>query len=391
MSRATEPEDRHRTTQMRIVHVLLGTASADSMNGVNKVVHYLATEQQRAGHDVEVWSLTGKRQSYPSAPTSYRRRTFTTTPLRFVLSGDLREALRTLHLDALVQLHSVFIPEFRSIADTLYRRGIVYGLTPHGGYSPWVLAKDRVQKAVYVTLVEGRILRRAHLLHAVGESELDDLRRLAPRTDVVLVPNGQVSLERREPVDHRDVRPVFCFCGRLALKHKGLDLLLDGFSRYLSAGGVGTLWLVGDGPDRRVLESMIGRLGLAASVRLHGAKYGEERVGLLAAADVFVHTSRWEGLPTAVLEAAALGVPVLISHATNLAPTVERHGAGFVLADNTADEIAKMMKRAETSVRDGSARALGRGATEMIEDEFSWSRVADSLVARFRSEGFGSG
>jgi len=90
------------------------------------------------------------------------------------------------------------------------------------------------------------------------------------------------------------------------------------------------LVLVGDGPLRPAIAAAIAARGLAPRTRLLGARDDVPR--LLRAADVLVHPSRWEGLPGAVLEALAAGLPVV---ASAIPPVLEiaHHVAGVTLAD----------------------------------------------------------
>lgn len=372
---------------MRIVHILLGKANPNTMNGVNKVVHSLATEMQRAGHEVEVWGLTETWQNPPEHEREYRLRLFPVTKSRLLLVKDLMSSLKTLSTNAWVQLHSVFVPEFHAIAKILDQQGIAFGITPHGGYSRHVFDKDRLKKTAYMALVESGVIRRATLFHAIGASEVEDIRRIVPAAPVTLVPNGQEPLElatvaRGKP---REQRPIFAFCGRLAMDHKGLDLLLEGFGEYRQAGGSGTLWLIGDGPDRDALEGIVTRLSLGPWVRVHGARFGAEKLRLLASADAFVHTSRWDGVPTAVLEAAAAGLPLLVSRETNMADAVAEFGAGAVVDQNTPREIAAVMGQMATWIATGDAERAGKCARAMVTERYAWPRLAKDLVAGYQA------
>ncbi|HXX47874.1 MAG TPA: glycosyltransferase [Myxococcota bacterium] len=86
---------------------------------------------------------------------------------------------------------------------------------------------------------------------------------------------------------------------------KGYDRLLEAFAQ-LVGGGVGAeLWLVGDGPERAALEARAAALGVAA--RVHFAGFQPEPYAWMRFANAFVQSSRREGLPVAVLEAAAAG------------------------------------------------------------------------------------
>jgi len=372
---------------VRIVHILLGKANPESMNGVNKVVHHLATEQVRAGHAVEVWGLTNQAQRHPDREYNYELHLIPVTRVRFLASASLDSHLRSLQPGNWVQLHSVFIPEYWHIARRIRASGLRFGVTPHGGYSKHVIARGRLKKMLYLTTVDMAVLRRASLIHAIGATEVSDIRQLVPSANVALVPNGQhsIDVEENQGAAHAAVRPVFAFCGRLAMRHKGLDLLLQGFHEYLTAGGEGSLWLIGDGPDRVELESTVEERGLGPSVTFYGARFGTEKLGLLCAADVFVHTSRWDGIPTAVLEAAALGLPLLISRETNLGDSVSEHKAGVVLDDNTPPGIAKGLKQAAAWLAEGMAMELRQNARKMVAARFSWSAVSEALVDNYQA------
>lgn len=365
---------------VKVVHVLLGKANPNRMIGVNKVVHSLATEQHRQGHDVEVWGITSTPES-ASHDHEYRLRLFKPGRLRLLPTSELRKAVDSLQKNDVVHLHSVFVPEFFAVSQLLKKRGIHWVLTPHSGYDPRSMAHRRLLKKTYWALFESRPVKGARIIHAIGSSEKEDIQRIAPGKTCVLIPNGQnlneLEFPRREIKRLR--RPVFGYCGRLVVAQKGLDLLLEAFSLYLAADGTGELWLVGDGPDRGRLENIVSRLGMSDQVRFLGAKFGSEKLNYLAHMDVFVHTSRWDVIPTAVLEAAGLARPLLLSKATNLGEFVECHGSGIVLPDNTAGEIASAMESLAQARIEGRLDTMGVRARKMIEEEFDWSTIVSRL------------
>jgi len=92
--------------------------------------------------------------------------------------------------------------------------------------------------------------------------------------------------------------------GRLA-PVKGYDRLVDAFAQVVNGGIAAELWLVGDGPERAALQARAAELGVAA--RVHFAGFQPEPYAWMRFANVFVQSSRREGLPVAVLEAAAAG------------------------------------------------------------------------------------
>ncbi len=384
---------------MKIVHILLGKPRPTAMVGPSKVIHKIATKQLEVGQDVEVWGITKTPDMIEHTP-KYVIRLFKAPWIRFWPIPGMQEAVRSLPICAVVHFHSVFIPEYFTVSRMLLRRGIPWIVSPHGGYSPEGLKRNWLMKKIYTFFFESHLLAEAAAIHAVGISEITDVRRIAMVRRVVLIPNGQdlddvAEIEAGEgdvPKIRKDDRPAFGFCGRLATRHKGLDLLIDGFAKYRTNGGKGTLWLVGDGKDRSRLHNQVKQAGLGSSVRFCGALHGAAKFKYLEQLDVFVHTSRWEGLPIAVLEAASLSKPLLVSRETNLGDYVDRHGAGLVLTANTPTQIAEAMCRMSVMFDEGVLNAIGKGALQMIREDLNWDSASKKLLALYEtiiSEGVG--
>ena len=368
---------------MKIIHLLLGKPDPNSMNGVNKVVHNLATSQKHLGYDVEVWGITAT-PNIIRHKHEYPLRLFKGSSFRFMVSKDLIQAIGTLKPDTLMHFHSVFIPEFIAVRRLLIQKGIPWVLTPHGGYAPRSLMKNRFAKIVYLYLFEKHLVDGAKTIHAIGETEVSDINRLFNTQKIILVPNGQNPADlvfKPKNID-RKARPVFGFCGRLATDHKGLDLLIKGFSKYHATGGKGVLWLIGDGQDKNSLKRLCADLGVENDVIFWGKKSGQEKLNLLSHMDVFIHTSCFEGLPMAVLEAAGLSLPLLVSKETNMGTYVKRWQCGTVLTENTPHEIAKALKMLTNFFNKGKLSGMGEKAQTMILAEFQWPKIAGTLVQK---------
>jgi len=372
---------------MRIIHILKGKANPGTLNGVNRVVHWMATYQTRLGHDVEVWGLSASMIP-PSNAREYSLRIFPVTRLRVTIGRELKAALNHVEPGAWIHFHSVFIPEFPEIARQLRKRGLAYGITPHNGYAPGVFKKSPLKKHLYVTLREAKYLRSAAWIQIVGQSERKDILRIAPVAHIVPIPNGQEVLPVRLASASFDAaRPLIGFCGRLDAQSKGLDYLIDGFAAYKASGGRGELWLIGDGGDRAQLEKQAAQSGAQAQIRFFGVKFGEEKLNMVACLDAFIHSSRWDVLPGACLEAAALGRPLLVSRETNLAEYVERSGAGLVLDETSSAGVERALRRVQQLYDCDQLRRMGENARQLIEAEFRWEENAERFIAAITASG----
>jgi len=370
---------------MRIAHFIVGRCNPDSANGVDKTVYYLSKAQAKFGHIVAVFSLTDKApKDIPVVLVKIY------SPIRFPFRLP-----KSLLLDLyewqpnLVHLHSVYTPPNVALASWLHKQGIPYVVTPHGGLSPYVLRRRWHLKAPYRLLFELPTLNRALFVHAVADVE--NIKNYGVRVPIVTAPNGMdltmipTNLNKELLAHHFPQvhgKRVFLFLGRLDPLHKGLDLLIEGFS--LAQIEDASLVLVG--PDwqgsRRALETLSHELGIASQVIFTGPVYGKEKFDFLASADVFVHTSRWEaGVPFSVLEATAVAKPCLTTVAADPSAMLFRYQAGIIVSSEGRD-IAKGLKQlAIMSTTD--LQVIGERAREMVKTEFSWRKTALILTEAY--------
>ena len=363
---------------MKIIHLLLGKANPLRMNGVNKVAYELARAQHAVGEEVSVWGITA------NPVHDYPQRSFTTrlfAPSRWGISAELRRSVESLPQDAVVHIHGVFIPLLDKLARLLKQRSVAYIITPHGALAKGAMERNKWQKQIYFQLVTRPILRGAASVQTLGEAESSDLFDLAPEVHQVMIPNGQdlaeiPRLQERQP----NAVPVFGFCGRMDAYHKGLDLLLQAFRDLIANGTAARLLLIGDGADRPKLEQYCQDHGLHEFVEFVGARYGAEKYTFLHQADFFVHTSRMEGFPVAVLEAAGLGLPPITTPPTSMNRYLRRYDAGLPVNEVSVPAISRSLAQACALFNSLEHEGLRRNARWMIGQAFDWADIAEKLV-----------
>lgn len=370
--------------QQKIIHLVLGKANPNRMNGVNKVAHNHATYLHQIGKDVEIWGIT-KTPNGDVVPRSFPTRLFRLQPFYRDLDPALLYALHHLPKNTIFHVHGAFISDFYKITRELNYMKIPYIYTPHGAFNEIALEKSKWIKKVYIQRYEKTIMRDAKWVHLLGQSEFDNIDKIVSLDNKVVIPNGQ-NFDELKFDFHKMVRrnsPVFGFCGRLDIFYKGLDLLINGFAGYVRKGGSGDLWLIGDGPDRAALEKLVKENNCKDRVVFMGAHYGKDKLNRISNMNLFCHPSRSEGSPTAVLEAAALKRPLLVSTATNVGELVEQYKGGIHLKKNNALEIEKAMLTFDKLFEEGKHLEMGDRAQKMVVDEFDWTTIVHQLEALY--------
>ncbi len=373
-------------SSFKVVHILLGKANPNRQNGVGVIVHDLATCQ--AEHlDVEVWGITRRAETDPIT-RAYQLSLFKKTRSRFLIDQRLASNLASLQETDLVHLHGVLIPEYFSIARILTRNNVSWVVTPHGAYNEQSVRNHRLLKSLYLKVIDRFVLSNAKGVHVHSQREISFVSKKFALKNIVELPNGlnlqlantpkHLTAHSGSPT-HDEESLVFGFCGRLAIEHKGLDILLEGFQSYIKNGGTGELWLIGGGEDLPQLKEHINKLCLGQTVKLFGAKYGDEKLKLISSMDVFVHTSRWEGMPMAVIEASGLSRPILISRETNMGQYVEKWNSGKVLETNDAEHIQAALKYFEHLAVTEGLDQLSEQSGKMAAEEFNWQKISSTL------------
>ena len=292
---------------------------------------------------------------------------------------------RVMFLPDLVVFHSTFIPFHARVADELKARGIPYVICPHGGmtrealaYKPW--KKWLGRRSFFDSLVAGCAAIQ-YLTQGEFERSGDWGR------PVIIVGNGiwppdEASLATPGSQPQR----VFLFLGRLHIEHKGLDILLDAVTRCQAELRRNYVQVRIVGPDCRGsaawLSQQIARRAIGDLVILKDPVQEEAKSGEFRSADLFLHISRTEGHPTAVLEALSYGLPVLITSQTNVLPEVLAAGAGWGVTCDSADVARELVRlsRAHPSL----LAATGLAARHYAVTELHWNRVAAKTLEKYR-------
>jgi glycosyltransferase involved in cell wall biosynthesis len=177
---------------------------------------------------------------------------------------------------------------------------------------------------------------------------------------------------------------VIGLVGRLSLE-KGVDIFLHAVAQVLNNLPDTKFVVVGDGPERNSLERMVDDLKLRGSVSMLGRR--DDMPSVYRSFDIMVSPSRQEGLPIAILEGMASGLPI-IATAVGEVPTLIRDGDTGVLLPSAdpgalASAIVNLLSDRDKCKRFGSA------AKQLIESEYSAERMtadylgvyADALTA----------
>lgn len=177
--------------------------------------------------------------------------------------------------------------------------------------------------------------------------------------------------------------PTILYIGRL-VPEKGQAVLLEAVAKLAERGTEVNVALAGEGSLRPELEAKVGRLGIAERVRFLGAVGQDELHRLYEEAAIFCLPSFAEGVPVVLMEAMAMGLPVVTTRIAGIPELIEDGRSGVLLAPGRADSLADSLA---TLVADGELRRrLGEGGREAVERSFDCEATAAELHEIFERE-----
>jgi len=208
------------------------------------------------------------------------------------------------------------------------------------------------------------------------------------RTHLIYNPLDTASY-RSESIDCGEIRaelglargaPVIVTVARM-VPQKGLSHLVQAALRVARHSPAVKFVVVGDGRLRPELESQIATLGLDAHFVLTGNR--KDYLEIMAAADIFVLPSLWEGLPYAPVEAMLLGKPVISTTISGMIDVLGSGDGGILVAPGDSDALAEavILLLEDEDLR----RRLGRGGEARMRNLFAIERSMESMMSLYDS------
>lgn len=243
-------------------------------------------------------------------------------------------------------------------------------LSPRGSYDPEVVARG---KHIRFLAWERQMLARAMGVQIFFEEEEEHLRALGYDGPVVIAPNGIEA-----PAGIRwdgGSGGYLAWMGRLDVRHKGLDLIMDALALMPAQDRPQVrLYGVETRESKEEVSSLARKLGVGSSITLHDPVFGNEKWDVMAQARGFLYPSRWEGFGNSVAEAAAIGLPVLVTPYPLGRLLAARKGA--VLAEPNARSVADGIGLLLSE----GASTIGRRGAEVASAELAWPAIARSWI-----------
>lgn len=291
-----------------------------------------------------------------------RRRRWGATK-RFIQAGLIASQLR----DAgITHVHAHFASSATSVAYYLHKLvDMEYSFTAH--------AKD-----IFINTVAPDVLLRkmrdARFVVTISEYNANFLSAISPTTDLHRIYNGldlnQFMPNGTQPTE----KPLVLAVGRLVEK-KGFDDLICAAALLKNQGLDFEVQIIGTGDQKSKLRNLIDELGVGDVVSMPGPMPREELIKLYPTASVFAapciigDDGNRDGLPTVLIEAMAMGVPVVSTPVTGIPELVRHEETGYIVPESSPEELAESIRKLIDDRE--SARLMAGAGRQLVEDQFN--------------------
>lgn len=258
----------------------------------------------------------------------------------------------------------------------LYYKKVGFVLSPRSSLMRASMRKSYFKKKLFL-LFFGFILNKSKAIHFLTDEE--KVASLFNNCDNFVCGNIVGDFPR---YFNEEKSKIIRFVGRFDINHKGLDILID--SILMAADKIREKgWQVHlHGPEfeggKMLLENRVNDYSFNDIVFFNEASFGSSKNGLLDRSSIFIHTSRYEGQPQAVMEAMAFGNAVLVTPGTNMSSIVNASGSGLACSLDKAEIASSIIKLISIPAQD--LKEIQLNAFKFAKENFTGESVVQCFV-----------
>ncbi len=296
------------------------------------------------------------------------------------LDFNIQQMPRPYNKPDLVVFHEVYCKKYLSIYRILIKNNIPYIIVPHGSLTTTAQRKKYFKKLTGNFLFFNKFIKNAKALQCLSKNELDETKIDIKK----FIGTNGINMPILKKDKFNTNKTELLYIGRLDSYLKGLDLLINAafiIKDFLVKNNC-TIHIYGPDYAGRYahVEKLITDKNLEDIIILNHEVKGKLKEKILFNSDIFIQTSRSEGMPMGILEALSYGIPCLVTKGTNMSDIIKKYNSGWV-AETRSESIAEKIKRA---VKDHSKWfEKSQNAIRLAEKNFIWNMISKETINKY--------
>lgn len=274
----------------------------------------------------------------------------------------------------IVVVEEFYCYPFCKIIEDIIKLKIPFIIIPRSEFTWQGQRKKLIKKKIANIIYFNRFARKASAIQYLSEQERTDSGDKWNKKSIIISNGVNMPLVHKSQFSTKGIQAVYI--GRYDIYQKGLDLLLNSVAlikdELREAKFKLNMYGVDQSGARKYINSQVKKYNIEELIVINDTIFGEDKREVLLSSDVFILTSRFEGMPMGLIEALSYGIPCLVTSGTNMSNEIEKYSAGWT-AEITIDSITMAIEKmlADTYCFD----VKGVNARKLAEN-YSWSEVA---------------
>ena len=301
-----------------------------------------------------------------------------------LVNYDVKSLPKPFNNPDIVVFEEVYRTFYVKVAKKLVKYGIPYVITPRGSITFHAQQRKKLKKYFGNLLMFNWFISHARAIHFLTENEYESSKD-RPFKNYFVVGNGVEKKDKKKNYNKKSDSFVVTFIGRIEMYHKGLDYLVDsineGQNEFRKNNFIFNLYGPDDLNSIPKLTQKIMDYNISDLVTINEPVFGKEKEKVLLNSDLFIHTSRLEGQPTAVIEAMSYGIVVFVTPGTNIDKIVEDNHLGFTSEFNVSkikENLLLAYQKREFFDK------ISKNELNYIEKELNWDAIMKKTIEEYK-------
>lgn len=280
----------------------------------------------------------------------------------------------------LVVFESFNIYEHTRISKELRGNNIPYIIVPRATLTEGAQKVKHFKKVIANNLFLNKYAKNALAIQYLTEQEYLDSGDKWNKHHLI-IPNGVTMREQREVSG--SIRRIV-FIGRFNVNHKGIDLFIEACGKnkdlILDKNVVIDMYGSRNSGEMELVQELIKENHMEGLIHPYNTVFEKEKEEILLNSDIFVMTSRFEGLPMGLLEAMAYSLPCFVTRGTNMADKVRSFNAGWACetdVESIANTLKEVLLANVGTVKEKSYQAYN------LAKEYDWCKLAEEAHDKY--------
>lgn len=245
-----------------------------------------------------------------------------------------KELFKNINKYDVVVITGIFDKNNLDVFEFCIKNKINYIISSRGNLTRVSFKRSGLKKKIFMLLYGYKFIKNSMAIHYLSEEERDN-SITTENKKIIISSNGVLNANKNENKENEIRENNIIFIGRIDIFHKGLDRLIKQVRRnqkYLRDKIVKIrIFGPSNRNDKNELKKKVSKYNIQDIVKIENAVNNLERDSLLLTNKYFIHTSRLEGQPQAVLEAISRGCIPIVTNECNLSKSVSEYNLGFIV------------------------------------------------------------